>query len=227
MHLGHGNGTVSLWCPKMGDAVVKMLCHRGPIRSLAVDPSGKYMVTAGVDGRFKLWDVRTYRSLGTMGCAGVSRVAESVSISQRGMLAVGHGAQVSVWKDLFTLSMSESASPVNAANSFHAHSTDESFAQIKPNSLGASYRHPFMRHTVAGYSVKDVQFCPFEDVLGVGSGGGVTSLVVPGCGEPNFDASELNPFHTVKQRREMEVKNLLEKVCFSFLTLVCHFISFV
>ena len=30
--LGHGNGTVTLWSPNMGQPLVKMLCHRGPIR---------------------------------------------------------------------------------------------------------------------------------------------------------------------------------------------------
>ena len=34
-------GTVSLWCPKVKEPLVKMLCHGSGVRSIAVDKSGK------------------------------------------------------------------------------------------------------------------------------------------------------------------------------------------
>jgi len=42
--------------------------------------------------------------------------------------------------------------------------------------------------------------------------GGVSSLVIPGAGEPNFDSFVANPFITNKQRREQEVHQLLDKL---------------
>ncbi|XP_063522180.1 WD repeat-containing protein 46 isoform X2 [Pongo pygmaeus] len=40
IHLGHSNGTVSLWSPAMKEPLAKILCHRGGVRAVAVDSTG-------------------------------------------------------------------------------------------------------------------------------------------------------------------------------------------
>ncbi|KAH9751906.1 WD REPEATS REGION domain-containing protein [Citrus sinensis] len=63
-----------------------------------------------------------------------------------------------------------------------------------------------------GYQIGKVSFRPYEDVLGIGHSMGVSGILIPGSGEPNFDSWVANPFETSKQRREKEVHSLLDKL---------------
>ena len=65
---------------------------------------------------------------------------------------------------------------------------------------------------VKGYQIGKVSFRPYEDVLGIGHSMGVSGILIPGSGEPNFDSWVANPFETSKQRREKEVHSLLDKL---------------
>ncbi|KAJ2724846.1 putative U3 small nucleolar RNA-associated protein 7 [Coemansia sp. Benny D115] len=175
-HVGHTDGTVTLWAPQQGRPLVKMLCHRGPVQAMAIDRSGTHMATSGLDGRVRIWDIRMFRSLHDYM---TRRPAQTLDISQRGLLAAGHGPHVSVWKD----------------------------------ALVTQVDRPYMTQLLPGTSSVDrLRFVPYEDVLGCGHAQGISSLVIPGAGEPNFDAYVANPFQTSKQRQEVEVKQLLDKL---------------
>ncbi|XP_069630163.1 WD repeat-containing protein 46 [Haliaeetus albicilla] len=95
IHLGHSNGTVTLWSPTVSEPLVRMLCHRGALRALAVDPTGTYMASAGLDRKLRLFDLRTYRVLQELV---LPQGAGHLAFSQRGVLAAACGDLVQVYK---------------------------------------------------------------------------------------------------------------------------------
>jgi len=106
----------------------------------------------------------------------------SLDISQRGILGVGHGCHTTFWN---------------------------------PDALKYKVTDPYMSHTVpASGPIETLQFRPFEDICGIGHQKGFSSIVIPGSGDPNLDSMEYNtnPFQDTKQRREAEVRALLDKL---------------
>lgn len=87
-----------------------------------------------------------------------------------------------------------------------------SFIQVLATSDSQDYGR-YMIHTMAkGYQINKVLFRPYEDVLGIGHSNGLSSVLIPGSGEPNFDSWVANPYETSKQRSEKEVRVLLDKL---------------
>ena len=49
--------------------------------------------------------------------------------------------------------------------------------------------------------MKNCRFVPFEDIMGIGTTEGFSSIAIPGSGVPFYDSFENNPFETKKQKR--------------------------
>lgn len=180
---------MTLWSPNLPTPHVRLLAHLGPISSISIDPSssslGRHLCTTGLDGLVKIWDSRNYSKPLAQWTS--RREIASTAFSQRGLLAVGAGSTVQIY-DGVTRGGNRGAGP-----------------------FGPS---PYLTNLLPGKQIKDVKFCPFEDVLGVGHSEGFTTLLVPGSGEPNFDSGEGDMFESAKRRREREVREVMEKVRF-------------
>lgn len=182
MSLGHANGTVSMWAPSMPTPLVKLQNSRGPIRDLAIDREGKYMVVGGMDKSMKVWDLRKLKQIDEYF---TPTPVQSIDISDNGLVSTGWNTHVTIWKDMF---------------------------KTKQNS-------PYMNHLLPNNKVEKLKFVPFEDFLTVGSNKAVENLIIPGSGEANYDALELNPFESTKQRQQQEVRSLLNKLSPDTITL--------
>lgn len=160
-----------------------MMCHKGPVRSIAVSKNGQYMISTGQDRKLSVYDIRTYKELHSHH---LRQPGTTISISDRNLIGVGWGTQVSVYRP------------------------DDIFNSNPDVKIPA----PYMAWGGEGHTISRVRFCPFEDVLGISHDKGFSSIIVPGSGEPNPDSLEpgLNPYETTKQRQEAEVHALLEKL---------------
>jgi U3 small nucleolar RNA-associated protein 7 len=208
-HLGHANGVVSLWSPASGKALVSMFCHKSPVTDLAIDKSGNYMCTAGLDGFMKVWDLRKYACVHAYK---PRHPAMSLDISDKGLVAMAVGREVQVLKDAFTR-------PVDITYLQH---------EVKPpgsNKNAGGGVAASVKALASSVSVKSVKFRPFEDVLCLGHTHGVSSIVVPGSGEPNFDTFENNPYANPKQRRESEIQSLMTKISHEMIGLDAAFVG--
>ncbi|CAJ1338539.1 unnamed protein product [Effrenium voratum] len=98
MHVGHNRGVVSMWAPNVKEPVVKMGCQNAQVMALAV--SDNYMVTAGAESKWKVWDLRTYKALHSFRTHGYT--VTSLDVSMTGMVALAKGCRFEAWKDVFT-----------------------------------------------------------------------------------------------------------------------------
>ncbi|KAG7340446.1 WD40 repeat-containing protein [Nitzschia inconspicua] len=187
VHLGHSNGTVTLWSPSSSQYLVKLQCHKGaPVTSMAIDLSGNTMVTGGADRQIKIWDLRMFQCTHAYFCD--AGTPSSLDISQRNVLGVGHSGHATFWA---------------------------------PEALKKKVKQPYMHHAMSSTSVETLRFRPFEDVCAIGHSQGMSSIVIPGSGEPNLDTTEYNldPHQDKKQRREAEIRALMDKLDPNMITL--------
>ncbi|OAV99620.1 hypothetical protein PTTG_00568 [Puccinia triticina 1-1 BBBD Race 1] len=191
INLGHQNGTVTLWSPSVNQPLVKFLAHLGPVTSLSVDPSssGNLLTTTGLDGSLKVWDARNWKTLTSWT---LKKPAKTTAWSQKGLLAVGWGAHVSVYSDI---------------------------------GKADSKKGAYMNQLFPSQEVEQVQFCPFEDILGVSHSSGFSQLIIPGSGEAHFDSLEADPFETKTRKKEREVHNLLDKIPFELININPNFVG--
>lgn len=195
LHVAHQSGAVSLWSPNCPRPLARVFSHDGGVRHVGVMSSGSGMISVGSDGVVKHTDLRTFNALASWR---MPAVPTAMAISQRQLIGLAFGATVQVW----ALRGSGIAS----------------IAKLGHN-------QPYMSETFSGKRITGLDFCPFEDLLAVCHQDGMFSMLVPGAGEAVFDTTAPNPYETKKQRRENEVRGLLDKLPPETITLDPSFIG--
>lgn len=208
----------------IGKMVTTYNSRLGPIRMMEQNPSNGVLCIGGTKGVVSLWSPSTREPLAKLLCHRTAVAALAVDPLGTYLTTSGLDKSVKVW-DLRSLSgpvveyrtqmpVTEMVVSQKGLMAFGMGNVCEIYR--KPNLVSSN--KPYLRHRCRD-QISGMQFCAFEDVLGVATRKGFTSLLVPGAGEPNFDAIEANPFQTKSQRREFEVHALLDKIPAEFIAL--------
>eukprot|EP01084_Bolivina_argentea_P119335 211605_1 len=201
IHLGHNNGTVTLWTPTNEQPVARILCHKSRVRGLAVNHTGYQMATSDDNGYLKIWDLRMFREIYNYKS---NSMISCMDYSQKGLLAFSTGKTAVIW---------------NIKNSFKPCDNNGSVE------LQKRHKKLYLQHSLDRRLITSLKFCPYEDILGIGNTKGFSSLVIPGAGEPNYDLFENDPFETMKKRNNKIVYKLLDKLTPEMIQLDPNFIA--
>lgn len=221
---GSDNGYLSWLDVTVGQMVANYHSRQGPIRLMAQNPFNGVLCLGGSKGVVTMWSPTVQEPLAKMLCHSTPLNALAVDPKGTYLATAGLDKNVKIW-DIRALS----GPVINYKLRVPANEiamSQKGLLALGMGNLCEVYKRPNMVSTNAPYlrhhcngSVNGMQFCPFEDVLGVSTRKGFTSLLVPGSGEPNFDSFEANPYQTKKQRKENEVHALLDKIPPEFIKL--------
>ncbi|KPI88368.1 hypothetical protein ABL78_2543 [Leptomonas seymouri] len=92
-------GIVKFWSPSVVDPLLQLKGHKGVIEDIRFHPNGRFFITLGGDHKMKVWDCRTLRPLEEYA---MTYSFHTMDIASSGLVALGGGAHVQIWKDIFT-----------------------------------------------------------------------------------------------------------------------------
>lgn len=214
---GSDTGFLSWLDVSTGTLVANYPSTHEPIRMMAHNPYNGVTCIGDSKGVVSMWSPTVKEPLAKMLCHSTPMAALAVDPKGTYLATSGLDRHVKIW-DVRALSgptcdyilrdpANQLAISQRGLLAFGMGNQCEIYR--KPNLV--SVKAPYLRHGCLS-TIGNMQFCPFEDVLGVATGKGFTSLIVPGSGEPNFDTTEANPYQTKSQRKESEVHALLDKI---------------
>lgn len=220
---GSDTGYLSWVDVSVGQVVAGYHCKVPALRMMCQNPSNAAICVGDSRGVVSMWAPSQKEALAKMLCHSTPLTALTVDPRGQFMATAGTDRKVKVW-DLRELSEPLYTYKTRTIPGELRFSQRGALAMSLGNVVeiykkpSVDTQQPYLRHRFDS-PVSDMEFVPYEDLLGAAHNQGFGSLIVPGTGEPNFDARETNPYHSLSQRREHEVHALLEKIPMEFISL--------
>lgn len=226
---GNQNGFLAWLDITVGEIVSQYPSKLGPIRLMCQNPANGVLCVGSSKGVVSMWSPSCKEPLAQILCHSTPVTAVTVDPRGKHLATAGLDRMVKIW-DLRQLDEPLQQYKIGAPASNLELSQKDLIAMSFGN-ICEVYRQtandseeiqrgvtPYLRERCAD-RISDMRFCPFEDILGIATDKGFTSILVPGAGESDFDAYEANPLQTKSQRRENEVRKILDKVPMEFIAL--------
>ncbi|CAG2109705.1 unnamed protein product [Medioppia subpectinata] len=210
------NGHISWLDVSMGQLVSSTKMKVPRVTAMKQNPYNAIVATGHPNGTVDMWSPNQKERVVSMLCHASCVRDVAFDCEGRYMVSAGIDRTLKVWdirnyKCLQHYSLRSMPSHLDVSQRNFVAVSVGNVVEIYNDCFRQPVDKPYMRHRLNDV-ISDIEFCNFEDVLGIGHQKGFTSVIIPGSGEPNFDALEANPYMTASQRREMEVKALLEKI---------------
>ncbi|EZA60994.1 hypothetical protein DMN91_005050 [Ooceraea biroi] len=219
---GSRDGHVAWLDVSVGKLVSRYNSNLGRISVMTQNPSNALLCVGDSKGVVSMWSPNSVKPLAKMLCHHQPLMTCTIHPYGTYMATSSIDRSLKIW-DIRQLA--GPVSHVNLRSPAHRMSySQRGLLALAMGNVVEVYREtssefkPYLRHRTAR-NVCCVRFCPYEDALGMSTANEFSSLLVPGSAEANYDALEVNPFMTKSQRRETEVKALLEKIQPEFITL--------
>lgn len=200
----------------VGKIINSTMTRSGPLDVMTVNPANAIIHTGHHNGTISLWSPNVKEPLIRVLAHHSSLRGIAVDPTGKYMYSTAVDHKLRVWdlrtnRQLHSYSLPHALNEVTVSQKGLVACGIGNTVQIFKDVSTGMCTQPYLVHKPGG-TISNLEFVPFEDVLGVGHGGGFASMLVPGAGEANVDALRSNPYETKKQRREREVKQLLDKI---------------
>ncbi|TKR68462.1 hypothetical protein L596_024443 [Steinernema carpocapsae] len=213
---GSNTGFLHYLDTSIGKMVKSFRTNEGPTDVMAQNPYNAIVCTGNSRGVVSMWSPNSQKPLVQMLAHKAPVQGIAVHHSGKYMTTTGMDGFLRVW-DLRTQRQTHAyrlprpASNVVISQKGVVACSMGSMVHLYKDVNSGTMTEPYMVYNAKGL-VSDMKFCPYEDVLGVGHTDGFVSMLVPGCGDPNFDAYFDNPYESAAQRKEREIRQLLDKI---------------
>ncbi|CAL2040628.1 unnamed protein product [Caenorhabditis brenneri] len=207
----------------VGKQVASFATKSGTLDVMCQNPANAIIHTGHTNGTVSLWSPNSKEPLVKI-LTHLSSV-KGIAVDDQGnyMATTGLDRKCRIWdvrmfRQLHAYSLPFGVADVSISQKLDVACAVGNHVQVFRGMHNGTCKEPYLVHNCGGV-VTDLKFVPWEDVLGIGHANGFTSMLVPGAGDPNVDTLRSNPYETKSQRKEREIKQLLDKLQPELITL--------